>query len=153
MATKGWFASWFMALFISLASGLIWAQGEERDLPQRICANLAVESNRILNDTNITTKYQSPYIAAEIYQRVVEETLAGANLQAPSMASLPCGDTVAAYLMAIKKRMEYNRFDLFVRAHRVLIISILLLALMAGGAWLVYRQKQGVRDNSVGSAS
>ena len=153
MATKGWFASWFMALFISLASGLIWAQGVERDLPQRICANLADESNRILNDTNITTKYQSPYIAAEIYQQVVEKSLAGADLQAPSMAALPCGDTVAAYLMAIKKRMEYNRFDLFVRDHRVLIISILLLALMAGGAWLVYRKKQRVRDSSVGAAS
>ena len=153
MATKGWFASWFMVLFISLASGLIWAQGVDSDLSQRICANLADESNRILNDTNITTKYQSPYIAAEIYQQVVEKTLDGADLQAPSMAALPCGDTVAAYLMAIKKRMEHNRFDLFVRAHRVLIISILLLALMAGAAWLVYRKKQVAHDGSVGSAS
>jgi hypothetical protein len=55
--------------------------------------------------------------------------------------------------MAIKKRMEYNRFDLFVRDHRVLIISILLLALMTGGAWMVYRKKQRIRDSSVGSAS
>ncbi len=153
MVSKRLFASWFIALNLLLVSGLVWAQAAVSDLPQRICANLADESKRILNDTSPTTKYLSPYIAAEIYQQVVAKTVAGPELESPSMVELPCGDTVAAYLMAIKKRMEYNRVDLLIADHRVLITSVLILALIAAGGWFAYRKKQMVLDDSVGSAS
>jgi len=153
MPTKHLFASWFMALSLLLVAGQTVAQEAAGDLPQRICANLANESQRILDDTSTTTKYLSPYIAAEIYQQVVDKTVAGADVQAPAMAALPCGDTVAAYLMAIKKRMEYNRVDYLIADHRVLVNSLLVLAVIAGVVWYRNRKQRLAREAATGSVS
>lgn len=152
MPTKHLFASWFMALSLLLVAGQAVAQEAAGDLPLRICANLANESQRILDDTSTTTKYLSPYIAAEVYQQVVDKTVASAEVQAPAMAALPCGDTVATYLMAIKKRMEYNRVDFLMADHRRLIITLLILALIAAGGWFIYRKQQLARKESMGSS-
>lgn len=141
MRTKRLFVSWFMALSLLLMASHGLAEDAVLDLPQRICANLATESERILDDTSPTSRYLSPYIAAEIYQQVVDKTLAGADVPAPAMAALPCGDTVAAYLMAIKKRMEYNRIDHFIVGNRVLIYSCLVLLLVAGFIYGRYRRQ------------
>jgi hypothetical protein len=141
MSIKRLFASWFMALSLLLLTNLCLAEDAVPDLSQRICVNLSTESQRILDDTSPTSKYLSPYIAAEIYQQVVDKTLASADVTAPAMAALPCGDTVAAYLMAIKKRMEYNRIDHFIVGNRVLIYSCVVLLLVAGFVDSRYRRR------------
>lgn len=142
-----------MALSLLLATGQCLAEDPAADLPQRICANLAEASQRVLSDTSTTTKYLSPYIAAEIYQQVVDKTVAGVDVQAPAMAALPCGDTVAAYLMAIKKRMEYNRVDYLIADHRVLVSSLLVLAVIAGALWYRNRKQKLAREAATGSVS
>lgn len=116
------------------------------DVAQRICANLDDESRRVLDDNSDTSKYLSPYIAAEIYQQVVAKSLEQnatelAAASVPAMAALPCGDTVSGFLMAIKRRMEYNRFDYFVMRYRGWIGAALLIALLSGGFYLRQRQK------------
>lgn len=141
MSTKRLFASWFFVLSFLLTTRLGLAADAAPDLSQRICANLATESQHILDDASSTSKYLSPYIAAEIYQQVVDRTVAGADVSVPAMAALPCGDTVAAYLMSIKKRMEYNRIDHFVVSNRVQIYSCLVLLLVAGFIYSRYRKR------------
>jgi hypothetical protein len=140
MSIRRLFASWFMALSLLLLARLGLAEDAVPDLSQRICVNLATEAQRILDDTSPTSKYLSPYIAAEIYQQVVQKTVAGADVPEPAMAALPCGDTVAAYLMAIKKRMEYNRIDHFIVGNRVLIYCCVVLLLVAGFVYSRYRR-------------
>lgn len=141
MSTKRLVASSFLLLSLLLVSRYGLAEGAASDLSQRICANLATESQHILDDASRTSKYLSPYIAAEIYQQVVDKTVAGSGAAAPAMAALPCGDTVAAYLMSIKKRMEYNRVDHFVVSNRVQIYSCLVLLLVAGFIYSRYRRR------------
>ena len=48
-------------------------------LEQRICENLKIASKQVLDDTSDTTKYLSPYIAAEIYEQVVAKSVVAAG--------------------------------------------------------------------------
>lgn len=141
MPTKHLLASWLIALSVLLFSGQVLAQTAPINLPQRICANLASESQRLLDDSSATTKYLSPYIAAEIYQQVVTKSMMGDDSEAPSIAALPCVDTVSGFMMAIKKRMEYNRVDQFIVSNRVLVYGCLGLILV-GGVIYMRRQRQ-----------
>ncbi|WVH09268.1 MAG: hypothetical protein EoVTN8_621 [Fluviibacter phosphoraccumulans EoVTN8] len=111
-------------------------------LEQRICENLKAASEQVLDDTRDTTKYLSPYIAAEIYEQVVAKSVeavggASAGMETPRMAQLPCGDTVSTFLMSIKKRMEFNRMDYFLARYRFWIIGALIMGLLGG---LFYRR-------------
>lgn len=109
-------------------------------LDQRICENLKIASEQVLDDTSDTSKYLSPYIAAEIYEQVVAKSLvtgASADMETPRMAQLPCGDTVSTFLMSIKKRMEFNRMDYFLARYRFWIIATLIVGLLGG---LFYRR-------------
>ena len=147
MRTKHLLASWLMALSVLLVSGPVLAQTAAIDLPQRICANLASESQRVLDDSSATTKYLSPYIAAEIYQQVVSKSMAGDDVEAPAIAALPCVDTVSGFMMAIKKRMEYNRVDQFIVSNRVLVYGCLGL-LLVGGLIYMRRQRQFTKKDA-----
>ncbi|MFZ9649673.1 MAG: hypothetical protein ACO29C_06255 [Fluviibacter sp.] len=111
-------------------------------LEQRICENLKTASEQVLDDTSDTTKYLSPYIAAELYEQVVAKSVeavggASAGMETPRMAQLPCGDTVSTFLMSIKKRMEFNRMDYFLARYRFWIIGVLIVGLLGG---LFYRR-------------
>ena len=146
MNTKRFVAS--SCLVFAALSSLAYAAGDAAGLNQRICSNLAAASEQVLDDTSTTTKYLSPYIAAEIYQQVVKKSAIPEGVVAPTLASLPCGDTVADFLMAIKKRMEYNRVDHFFARYRVFILGLLLLASIAGGLWLRYRKERLASNDS-----
>ena len=118
-----------------LVSGHALALDKQSELTQRICENLKIASEQVLDDTSDTTKYLSPYIAAEIYEQVVAKSVdaAGgvtADIETPRMAQLPCGDTVSTFLMSIKKRMEFNRVDYFLARYRFWIIAVLIVGLL-----------------------
>ena len=126
-----------IATTLCLLSSHSLALDTQLALEQRICENLKLASTQVLDDTSDTTKYLSPYIAAELYQQVVQKSVlaageAGAETQAPAMAALSCTDTVSTFLMSIKKRMEFNRVDYFVARYRFWIIGALLLVLLGG---------------------
>jgi hypothetical protein len=113
-----------------------------RQLPERLCQALAQEPARILNDPGDTHKYLSPYVAQDIYEGLVEASLRELppelrrSVRAPDMSSLPCQDTVSDVMMAIKKRMDYGRFDRFLLGNRVRIAVIAgVLVLMIGLYW------------------
>ena len=149
------FGSWCLALGLLLGGAQCLALDAQADLEKRICTNLADEARVVLDDSSDTTKYLSPYIAAEIYQQVVAKSLGPkvtdqGEVTAPSMAALTCGDTVSGFLMAIKKRMEYNRFDYFVLRYRFWIVSALLL--VAGVVFYV-RQRRGLGKQGDGGAA
>jgi hypothetical protein len=136
----------YFALAVVALSSLFNAPAFSLDnqsvLVQRICENLKVASAQVLDDTSDTTKYLSPYIAAEIYEQVVAKSVeavggASADMETPRMAQLPCGDTVSTFLMSIKKRMEFNRMDYFLARYRFWIIAALILGLLGG---LFYRR-------------
>ncbi len=141
MSIKSYFALAVLAtgcLFSAPAMSL----DNQSVLEQRICENLKAASGQVLDDTSDTTKYLSPYIAAEIYEQVVAKSVeavggASADMEAPRMAQLPCGDTVSAFLMSIKKRMEFNRMDYFLARYRFWIIVTLIVGLLGG---LFYRR-------------
>ncbi len=125
-----------------LLNGHALAVDTRSALAQRICENLKTASKQVQDDTSDTSKYLSPYIAAEIYEQVVAKSVeavatASADIEAPRMAQLPCGDTVSTFLMSIKKRMEFNRFDYFMARYRLWIVSALIVALIGG---LLYRR-------------
>lgn len=125
-----------------LLSGHALALDKQSELTQRICENLKIASEQVLDDTSDTTKYLSPYIAAEIYEQVVAKSFdaAGgvtADIETPRMAQLPCDDTVSTFLMSIKKRMEFNRMDYFLARYRFWIIAVLIVGLLGG---LFYRR-------------
>jgi hypothetical protein len=126
---------------VCLLSGHVQASDSLSALEQRICDNLKTTSTQILDDTSDTSKYLSPYIAAEIYDRVVAKSLEAGDvsdgLQAPRMAQLPCVDTVSTYLMSIKKRMEFNRVDYFLARYRFWIFFAMIVALL--GVWFYWR--------------
>lgn len=125
-----------------LLSGRLLALDAQSVLEQRICENLKTASDQVMDDTSDTTKYLSPYIAEEIYEKVVTQSVlaagdASADIQTPPMAQLPCGDTVSTFLMSIKKRMEFNRMDYFLARYRFWIIAVLIVGLLGG---LFYRR-------------
>ena len=120
--------------------GLAIAQVAGGDLNARfaqdVCTNLAQETRAVLNDAGDTHKYLSPYIAQDLYQGVVSRTLAALpsgvvpTVMVPEMSALPCQDTVSDFMMGIKQRMEYGRFDRMLLDNRVRIALFGLLALM-----------------------
>lgn len=123
-------------------SGYALALDARSALDQRICENLKIASEQVLDDTSDTTKYLSPYIAAELYEQVVAKSVeavggASADMGAPRMAQLPCGETVSTFLMSIKKRMEFNRMDYFLARYRFWIIATLIVGILGG---LFYRR-------------
>ena len=156
MITKNRTAPWLMAIGILLSCIQCWGVETQADIDKRICVNLAEEARYVLDDNSDTTKYLSPYIAAEIYQQVITKSL-GLNptdqseLLATSMAALPCGDIVSSFLMAIKRRMEYNRFDYFVMRYRSWIVGALLLAALVGVFYA--RQRCSLVKQSDGGAA
>lgn len=121
------------------------AGDREALLSQRICSNLALETQRVLDDAGDTHRYLSPYIVVDLYQQVAADSLAsmGASeagaLPLPEMSSLPCQDTVSDFMMAIKKRMEYGRFDRMVAANQIWWIGSLILLALGCITWLVVR--------------
>lgn len=125
-----------------LFSAPVLSLDSQSELAQRICENLKTASEQVLDDTSDTTKYLSPYIAAELYDQVVAKSVEAvggvrADMEIPRMAQLPCGDTVSSFLMSIKKRMEFNRMDYFLARYRFWIITSLIVALLGG---LFYRR-------------
>jgi hypothetical protein len=133
---------------VCLLSGYALASDAHTALEQRICENLKIASQQVMDDTSDTTRYLSPYIAAEIYEQVVAKSVvdgASAPAEAPRMAQLPCGDTVSTFLMSIKKRMAFNRIDYFMARHRFWIVSAMVL-LLSGGLiyWRRNRQSRKV---------
>jgi hypothetical protein len=117
-------------------------------LSKKICSNLAATSQQVLDDHSDTRKYLSPYIASELYEQVAADSLASLGvaatdeLRAPEMSSLPCQDTVSDFMMAIKKRMEYGRFDRMLVAYRVWFVGggvVLLGGLLIFG---LFRRRQ-----------
>ena len=141
MRNKFYFALAVVALS-SLFNAPALSLGNQSVLELRICENLKTASEQVLDDTSDTTKYLSPYIAAEIYEQVVAKSVeavggASADMETPRMAELLCGDTVSTFLMSIKKRMEFNRMDYFLARYRFWIIAALILGLLGG---LFYRR-------------
>lgn len=147
----------WVVLSLSLAAGPLMAQStaviDTQRLSQKICSNLSTMSQQVLDDHSDTRKYLSPYIASELYKQVAAESLASLgvagtdDVRAPEMSSLPCQDTVSDFMMAIKKRMEYGRFDRMLVAYRVWIVGAGLVLL---GALLVYgllRRRQSERGH------
>ena len=122
------------------------AGDREALLSQRICSNLASETQRVLNDAGDTHKYLSPYIAVDLYQQVAADSLTSMvgsdteGLVLPEMSALPCQDTVSDFMMAIKKRMEYGRFDRMVAGNRVWLTGAAILLLIALMAWVAVRR-------------
>jgi hypothetical protein len=56
-------------------------------------------------------------------------------------------DTVSGFMMAIKKRMEYNRVDQFIVSNRVLLYGCLGL-LLVGGLIYMRRQRQFAKKDA-----
>lgn len=122
------------------------AGDREALLSQRICSNLASETQRVLNDAGDTHKYLSPYIAVDLYQQVAADSLTSMvgsdteGLVLPEMSALPCQDTVSDFMMAIKKRMEYGRFDRMVAGNRVWLTGAAILLLTCLIGWVAVRR-------------
>ena len=134
-------------MLIGVAVGQTKTQEVSANVSQRICANLVNESKLVLGDSSETSKYLSPNIAAEIYQQVVVKSLDEDEIEAPAMVELPCSDIVSDFMMAIKKRMEYNRIDHFIASNRVLFYGSLVL-LLVGGFNSLRRQRQSLRKDN-----
>ena len=118
------------------------------DFAHRICNNLGVQTQRILDDVSDTQKYLSPYIAVDLYQEVVAisqppapSPSAGAGEAIPEMSALPCQDKVSAFMMAIKQRMEYGRLDRLLGPNRGWKIGLVILMLL-GGWWFVRQRRR-----------
>ncbi len=148
MRIKHFLVPLFAYLGFMLVMSQSVAQDASADITQRICSNLANETQRVLADTSTTTKYLSPYIATEIYQQVVAKSLAGAETAVPTMAALPCGDTVSDFMMAIKKRMEYNRVDHLIANNRVQFYGCLVLLLIGGFIFVRRRRRLSRQDHA-----
>ena len=142
-----------LALVLAVALIPAYAADAQDSLGQLICKNLAIESQKVLDDTDRTSKYLSPYIADEIYQQVLSssvadyETAGGVVNDLPRMANLPCADTVSGFLMAIKKRMEYNRVDHFVVGNRIPLTVALIVFVMIIYFWRRFMPLHHKRDS------
>lgn len=141
MGIKSYFALVVLAIGCLFSAPALTVDNQSV-LEQRICENLKAASGQVLEDSSDTTKYLSPYIAAELYEQVVAKSVeavggASAGMETPRMAQLPCGDTVSTFLMSIKKRMEFNRMDYFLARYRFWIIGVLIVGLLGG---LFYRR-------------
>lgn len=108
---------------------------------QLLCTHLAVEAERVANDHGDLAVYLSPFIAQELYDRVVAQTTQRLVAEghgvptAPRIANLPCGNTVDQFMMAIKGRMELGMaIDVLKEARPYLILFGLILVL-----WFVFR--------------
>ena len=141
-----------------LGAGVVFAQGDvgplNAQLAQDVCKNLAQETSAVLNDPGDTHKYLSPYIAQDLYQAVVGRTLAtlpdglAASLTPPEMSALPCQDTVSDFMMGIKQRMEYGRFDRMLLDNRERIALIGLLLLLGFAAYRRWWRKPSITKTS-----
>lgn len=106
-----------------------------------LCANLATEADRIANDSSDLAYYLSPFVAQELYARVVTQTAQALTAQGevipvtPEISALPCGDTVDRFMMAIKGRMELGMaINLLKELRPYLILFGLILIL-----WFAFR--------------
>jgi len=144
----------WMLMLLSLLCGPAMAQvsvATDPDvLSKKICSNLVAASQQVLDDHSDTRKYLSPSIAIELYEQVVAKSMSALGVadvvptMAPEMSNLPCQDTVSNFMMAIKKRMEYGRFDRMLLAYRVWVVGgglILLGGLLIYG--LLHRRPSG----------
>jgi len=128
-------------VFLVTGFSSTFAAGAQNSVDQNICINLALETQKVLEDTETTSKYLSPYIADEIYQQVLSNTILANQVndlavdELPRMANLPCADTVSGFMMAIKKRMEYNRVDHFIVGNRVPLTVILIVFVLIVYLW------------------
>ncbi len=147
-----------LCLFGIVFAGDVAAQDDagmsNAQLASAVCANLALETQAVLNDAGDTHKYLSPYIAQDLYQGVIHRTMAAlpavaaAHVVVPEMSTLPCQDTVSDFMMGIKQRMEYGRFDRMLLDNRVRIALFGFLAVAGFTAyWRWWR-----RPKTTGSA-
>jgi hypothetical protein len=141
---------WMLMLLSGPAMAQMSVATDPDALSKKICSNLAATSQQVLDDHSDTRKYLSPYIAIELYEQVVARSMAALGVadtdptMAPEMSSLPCQDTVSDFMMAIKKRMEYGRFDRMLVAYRVWFVGggiMLLGGLLIYG--LLHRRSSG----------